>query len=363
MKVYLSSTFLDLNHHRETVALALRKAKYDVTMMEEYVARDEVVEIACQGDVSGCDAYVGIFAWRYGYVPEDNNPEKKSVTELEYSTAAQGKIPCLLFLLKDNAEWPKELKDADLDKISDLRARLRKRCAAYFAAPNDLAVEVLAALRVLESTKFAKQLEAIEIIQQGQELGPSYLMNIKAKMHALKEAALIEFQIGPTPWWNTRLHLIAALTQEFGATRELVFVDAERRFLAMASPSEVRQRLSQRWPSLETAYAAFRSEAATPEAIEEKLWQYPMAISAAFGREEQIAKEVLTASQLERGLGLFQDAETVDVGDKGQVFLQREILGRRTPFAALVRDGKLEGLVDCRELARKVADKALAQLG
>jgi hypothetical protein len=79
--------------------------------------------------------------------------------------------------------------------------------------------------------------------------------------------------------------------------------------------------------------------------------------------EEQSAKEVVTARQLERELGLAQDAETVNVADKRQVFLQREILGRRTPFVALVREDILEGLVDCRELARKVADKALAQLG
>jgi len=364
MKVYLSSTLLDLNHHRATVALALRKARYDVTMMEEYAARDEIVEVACQGDVSGCGAYVGLFAWRYGYVPEDNNPESKSVTELEYSAAAQKQIPCLLFLLKDDAEWPKEWKDADLARIIDLRTRLRKRCAAYFRDPNDLAVEVLASLRVLESTRFAKQLEAISVIHKAQELGPSYLMNIKEKMGALREAALIEFQIGPTPWWNTRLHLISALAQEFGATRELVFVDAERRFLAMASPTEVRRRLAQHWPSLETAYMAFRKDASTPEAIEENLWRYPMAVSAAFGMEEQDLKDkVVTARQLDTELGLAQDAETVEVGAKGQLFLQREILGRRTPFVALVREGRLEGLVDRKELALKVADQALAQLG
>jgi hypothetical protein len=62
MKVYLSSSFLDLKQHRQIVAIAMRKARYDVVMMEEYVARDEIVEIACQGDVSECDAYVGIFA-------------------------------------------------------------------------------------------------------------------------------------------------------------------------------------------------------------------------------------------------------------------------------------------------------------
>jgi hypothetical protein len=55
MKVYLSSTYLDLKSHRKTVALALRKAKYDVVMMEEYAAHDAIVEFACQGDVAACD--------------------------------------------------------------------------------------------------------------------------------------------------------------------------------------------------------------------------------------------------------------------------------------------------------------------
>ena len=44
------------------------------------------------------------------------------------------------------------------------------------------------------------------------------------------------------------------------------------------------------------------------------------------------------------------------------MFLQREILGRAAPFAALIRRGRLEGLVERQELARRVADKALAQL-
>jgi hypothetical protein len=33
--------------------------------------------------------------------------------------------------------------------------------------------------------------------------------------------------------------------------------------------------------------------------------------------------------------------------------LQREILGRATPFAALIRNGRLEGLVERQELARR----------
>ena len=364
MKVYLSSTFLDLREHRTTVATALRKAKYEVTMMEEYAARDELVEVACQGDVSVCDAYVGIFAWRYGYVPEDNNPQSQSVTELEYSSACQKNIPCRLFLLKDDADWPTEWRDADAARINALRAKLKKLCSAYFFDANGLAVEVLASLRVLEATRFAKQLEALDVIQKAQEAGTSYLGTIVDKIDSLTTAPFVEFQIGPLPWWNTRLHLIAALLQEFGTTQELVFVDADRRFLVMSSPSEVRHRLAQRWPLLELAYDSFRtSYANTLAKVGEYLVCYPGMVKAVFGTEEKDAVEVVTARQLVSELGLAHDAESVAVGDKGQVFLQREILGRNTPFVALVRDGRLEGLVDRKELALKVADKALAQLG
>jgi hypothetical protein len=69
----------------------------------------------------------------------------------------------------------------------------------------------------------------------------------------------------------------------------------------------------------------------------------------------------VSAHDLEKDLGIVCDAETVEVADKGRAFLQREILGRRSPFAALVC-GRLEGFVDTRDLARRVADKVLARI-
>lgn len=46
MKTYLSSTYQDLKDYRSALALSLRKAKYEFVMMEEYVARDALVEFA-----------------------------------------------------------------------------------------------------------------------------------------------------------------------------------------------------------------------------------------------------------------------------------------------------------------------------
>ena len=67
--IYLSSTFSDLKEYREAVYRALRQMKYDVIAMEDYVATDKRPLEKCLQDVAACDLYVGLFAWRYGYVP------------------------------------------------------------------------------------------------------------------------------------------------------------------------------------------------------------------------------------------------------------------------------------------------------
>jgi uncharacterized protein DUF4062 len=359
MKVYLSSTFIDLERHRATLGRALRKAGYDVVLMEEYVARDQRVEFACRGDVVACDVYVGIFAWRHGYIPDENNPECLSVTEMEYAAAGAKPMTRLTFLLEDKARWPKSRKDADLARISDLRTRLKKQCSAYFAGADELAVEVLAALRVHESTRLAQQLDATDVVLKAQELGPSYMLNIRDKLKLLGEVQFIELHTGPTPWWNTRLYLVAALARDYGRTRGIVFNDGEGKFLLMASPSEICHRLALRWPALEQAYQNFRGEVAALEKVEAELWRYPLSVGRAFGANEQDIKHCLSARDLDYELGIARDAEVVDVRDKGQRFLQQELLGRQTRFAALVRDGRLEGLVDRELLARRVAEAAL----
>ena len=360
MKIYLSSTYLDLKYHRAKVARALRKAGYEVVMMEEYVARDERVEFACQGDVVTCDVYVGIFAWRYGHIPKDNNPERLSVTEIEYTAAGTKPMTRLTFLLEEKARWPKTRKDKDLARVNNLRTRLKERCNGYFSTADGLTVEVLTALRIHESTRLVRQLEAVDIILKAQELGPSYMMNIRNKLGLLREAPFVELGLGPTPWWNTRLYLVAALAHELGQTRGLVFVDSVGQFLLMAPPSEICYRLALRWPALKQAYESFRQSVATLEGVADQIWRYPQFVSEALKADEQVAKHCLSERDLQYDLGIARDAEIVDVRAKNQRFLQQEILGRQTPFVALVRDGQLDGLADRGLLAERVAHAALS---
>jgi hypothetical protein len=114
-----------------------------------------------------------------------------------------------------------------------------------------------------------------------------------------------------------------------------------------------------RWPELKEAYTNFRHEADTVERVEEELWRYPICINKAFGKEEQTAQHALNEHDIGYILGILRNAEIVELEEKGQRFLQREILGRQTAYVALVRKGKLEKLVDRQMLANRVAQAAL----
>ena len=69
-KIYISSTFRDLQSFRKVVDRALRRIQQDVVAMEYYVSENKRPLEKCLEDVRQCDFYIGIFAWRYGFIPE-----------------------------------------------------------------------------------------------------------------------------------------------------------------------------------------------------------------------------------------------------------------------------------------------------
>lgn len=148
-RVYVSSTYRDLREHREAVYRALRQLGHDVVAMEDYVAADQRPLQRCLADVAASDVYLGILAWRYGYIPEQGNPDGRSITELEYREALRRGIPCLLFLLDENAPWQPNLIDrgADGQRIEELRAELlREHTVSVFRTPDELAAATVTAV-------------------------------------------------------------------------------------------------------------------------------------------------------------------------------------------------------------------------
>jgi len=143
--VFLSSTRQDLLAYRATVDAALREAGLVPILMERFGAREDLPLDTCLAEVRGADLFVGIYAWRYGFVPVG---ESASITELEYREACRQKKPCYCFLVDESQAWPEEDREREREaELSAFKARLRaERVVTTFTTPDDLAKHVVAAL-------------------------------------------------------------------------------------------------------------------------------------------------------------------------------------------------------------------------
>lgn len=99
----ISSTCADLPDHRAAVRDACLAAGFFPEMMESLSARDAHAVTVSRELVERADVYIGIYAHRYGHVPEGWD---KSITHLEYewAEARGGEIKILVFLM--DAEHP-----------------------------------------------------------------------------------------------------------------------------------------------------------------------------------------------------------------------------------------------------------------
>jgi tetratricopeptide (TPR) repeat protein len=148
-RIYISSTFEDLKEHRAAVYRTLRRMRHDVISMEDYVAGDQRPLDKCLDDVAHSDLYIAILAWRYGFIPPNDNPLEKSITELEYRQAGQVAIPRLVFILDAHHHWPPEFRDEKTGegdagrRIIEFRRHAEKEhVRALFTTPESLSVEV-----------------------------------------------------------------------------------------------------------------------------------------------------------------------------------------------------------------------------
>ena len=114
---------------REKVRLVLQRLGHVDVAMETYVAEPERPLEKCLADVAASDVYIGIFAWRYGYVPQGQD---RSIAELEYRAAVEHHKDCLIFLLNEDAPWPPKYVDDDKRCIRRLRNELAEEPALQF---------------------------------------------------------------------------------------------------------------------------------------------------------------------------------------------------------------------------------------
>ena len=127
MKIFLSSTYLDLIEHRKAVVNALRTMGEEVDHMEIFGAHDEEPTKASLDELDKCDVLVGIYAYRYGTVPKGS---KVSVTEQEYLYAMSKKMPILVFVVNEDYDWSPKKMDESLHQNQEVQSKSHQRTYA-----------------------------------------------------------------------------------------------------------------------------------------------------------------------------------------------------------------------------------------
>jgi hypothetical protein len=135
--------------------------------MEDCVATDKRPLDKCLADVASCDVYVGIFAWRYGYIPPG---QERSITELEYRNAGLSGLERLIFLLDEDAPWPRKYMDEVTgegkkgQKIKALRQELMAaRLLQFFKSPEEMAGQVAAFVAVWAQKRLDAEMDSLRV--------------------------------------------------------------------------------------------------------------------------------------------------------------------------------------------------------
>jgi hypothetical protein len=348
MRIFVSSSFEDLQEYRIAAIRVLRQLGHEVVAMEDFVAASGLPLKQMLEKVERCDLYVGLFAWSYGFVPGKganspgtNSPDPKvpgatygitSITHYEYLHAKAKNIDRLAFLLEERVPWPPHLIDGfstldpnapkDSAAIRALRTELQLGAVvSYFSSPNDLEARVSAAVTVAGMSRqvrlnLAAIGQAIDTVNDSMpEQGIRQTIRTAGRQRALK------IDLGTT-WWSTRLYLTAALAERLTHVRRIV-VAQDNEFVGLLSTQWIISTLAGTHATLFAMNKKLLQRSTVlPDSDAEmsavfELW------TAAFGgpnarQQEESAKIVLTGDVLRSLFGDTMLQQPVYVADLGR---------------------------------------------
>ena len=160
---------------------------------------------AALSEVRNSDVVVVLVAWRYGYIPPG---QSLSITELEVNAAREANIPCLIFMVPDDAPWPPRLIDPHSVPILAFRKSLQLNFAVSFLrAAEEVAVLVAQSLHQWTARgKATAPTVPLELEQALEALGPEVFVSYAHEDVATAEG--IAIRLGMERWsvfWDRQI--------------------------------------------------------------------------------------------------------------------------------------------------------------
>ncbi len=137
-RIFVSSTYIDLIEYRKAAEKAINDQRQKYEGMEYMGAMDKEPTQACLDLVEQCDLFIGIYAWRYGTVP---NGAEFSITEQEYQHAQKLRKPCLCYFVEEDFPWQRKFIETGVaeEKLMRFKSRIAKEhVRAMFKEPLTL---------------------------------------------------------------------------------------------------------------------------------------------------------------------------------------------------------------------------------
>jgi hypothetical protein len=356
MKVYISSTMNDLREHRAAVANVLEKLNHDILGMETYPAEGVRPAEVCKRDATEADVVVLILAWRYGFVPQDDNPAGLSITEMEYRAALAANPKKVVPLVAEpESPWAPNLIDAlskgdDGARIERFRNEvLNNHVTAMFGSPDECASEAAAGVSRAElrdqmvglALRSADRASFEQFRSQERALDDSVGGEIVGFIARAANRETVAVALGAGEhWWSTRLYLLASLARDLTTIRAFAFTGAGDELVGLSTPRWVSDVLSERFPELAHYETRQRKRRAVHDPGDEARRRLQVWIEYFDGLTggEPAKRAWVGQGQLEEWLGdyLIRGSVEVDVEAGITTAQAQQIIGWAWPYVPII---------------------------
>jgi Domain of unknown function (DUF4062)/NACHT domain len=183
MRVFVSSTYLDLKDYRQAVDEIVNRLSLQYRGMEYFGSRPFEPNKVCFDEISQCQLFVGIYAHRYGYIPEGH---ELSITEQEFDFASNKGLECYCYVLEPTFPWPPPFIEHDASsKLQKFLAKVSRLVRSTFTTPDNLAKQVATDLSVAverirpaDTNELRKSLEEFCKHEIATTIGPKYIREL-----------------------------------------------------------------------------------------------------------------------------------------------------------------------------------------
>jgi Domain of unknown function (DUF4062) len=222
--VFVGSTFTDLQLYRRAVRDALAQLEAIVRGMEHFGSKPGRPADECLRVVGSCQAYIGIFAMRYGSIPDGHD---RSMTHLEYDEAQRLELPSLIYMIDEENQpiLPKNVETGPgAEKLRELKEQLKKRyVVSFFTTPEDLRARIIHDVPELlkemgaeisgdlelpaapSDAEVLQQFEKLPKLFAGQQVTVTFMNNGELRSAFAEECAALGLEIGASVVTRTQL--------------------------------------------------------------------------------------------------------------------------------------------------------------